>query len=45
MDTLKETSKDDSVSPVEYMTESTMFVINYNKVKRRYLNNLGLSEE
>ena len=38
--TLKETSKDDSNT--EYMTESEMEVINFDKVKEAYVNNLSV---
>ncbi len=42
---LKETSMDDSdPSAVSYMTESSLEVINFDQVKRRYTNALGLSE-
>lgn len=43
--TLKETSKDDSKGTAEYMTESEIKAVNFDDVKRRYVNLLGLSEE
>ena len=45
-DTLKELSKDDSdISNIKYMTESNSMAVNFDKVKRIYVNTLGLSEE
>ena len=44
-ETLRETSKDDSnASLVHYMTDSEMEVVNFDQVKRCYVNALGLSE-
>lgn len=44
--TLKEISKDNSVpEKIQYMTESKMEVVDFDQVKRCYLNELGLSEE
>lgn len=43
--TLKEMSKDDSQEVTEYMTESEIKAINFDKVKRMYVNLLGISEE
>lgn len=44
--TLKEASKDDSDRQnVRYMTQSNMEVVDFDLVKRRYTNGLGLSEE
>lgn len=44
-ETLRETSKDDSnASLVQYMTDSEMEVVNFDQVKRCYVNALGLSE-
>ena len=45
VETLKETSVDTSVTPVEYMTQSAHPAINFDKVKRVYINKLGLSED
>lgn len=43
--TLKETSKDDSDgSDIQYMTEVEWEVVNFDLVKRHYVNTLGLSE-
>lgn len=43
--TLKETSKDDSdTANIQYMTESELEVVDFDMVKRDYLNTLGLSE-
>lgn len=43
---LKEASKDFSdASHMQYMTESELEVINFDLVKRQYLNNLNLSED
>lgn len=44
-DTLKEMSKDTSTEPAQYMTESTTEAVNFDKVKRAYVNRLGLSEK
>lgn len=44
--TLKEASKDDSnVFAPQYMTQSSLEVIDFDLVKRKYANKLGLSEE
>lgn len=44
--TMREISIDDSdTNQREYMTESMVEVINFDMVKRDYLNSLGLSEE
>lgn len=44
--TLKETSRDDSdISNVQYMTQSKLEVVDFDLVKRRYVNGLGLSED
>lgn len=42
---LQETSKDTSDGEVKYMTSCNLKVINFDRVKTRYLNMLGLSEE
>lgn len=43
---LKETSMDDSdVSNIRYMTQSMMEVIDFDQVKRQYINALGMTEE
>lgn len=45
-ETLKEASKDDSdISNVQYMTESKKEAVNFDRVKRHYVNALGLSED
>lgn len=36
-DTLKETSKDSSKKPAQYMTELTMNVVNFDKARRKYV--------
>lgn len=44
--TLKETSKDDrDRESVQYMTDSSIEVVDFDKVKRHYANQLHLSEE
>mgnify|MGYP006922144306 CR=1 FL=1 len=44
-ETFKETSKDDSdTSHIQYMTDSEMEIVNFDQVKRCYVNALGLSE-
>ncbi len=44
--TLRETSKDDSTPEnVQYMTDETALVVDFDMVKRRYVNALGLSED
>lgn len=44
--TLKETSKDNSEkNNIQYMTESQLEVIDFDKVKTQYNNNLNLTEE
>lgn len=44
--TLKETSKDDSnPADIQYMTESELEVVDFDMVKRDYVNTLGLSED
>ena len=44
--TLHEVSVDDSnAAKKEYMTDSTAEVINFDNVKREYMNSLGMSEE
>ena len=43
--TLKEQSKDTSKDSISYMTESTINSVDFDLVKRSYLNSLGLSEE
>lgn len=46
MASLKETSKDDSdPNNIQYMTSSEAEVVNFDLVKRKYANGLGLSEE
>lgn len=43
---LKETSKDNSnTNHIQYMTSSETKVVNFDLVKRRYVNDLGLSED
>lgn len=42
---LQETSKDTSDGNIRYMTLCNKRVINFDLVKRKYLNSLGLSEE
>lgn len=43
--TLKELSADDrDPLHLQYMTESSLMAINFDKVKRKYVNSLGLSE-
>lgn len=43
---LKELSKDDSDNRnVQYMTESTITAVDFDKVKRSYVNSLGISED
>lgn len=44
--TLKETSKDDSdINDIHYMTSSVLDAVNFDLVKRCYVNELGLSED
>lgn len=44
--TLRETSKDDSnILDIQYMTQSDAEAVDFDMVKRRYANALGLSEE
>ncbi len=43
--TLKELSKDTSVTPVEFMTESTVVAADFDKAKAVFQQNLGLSED
>ena len=45
LSTLKEISKDDSETIVEYMTHSTLSAINFDGVKTEYLKNFHLSDE
>lgn len=45
LSTLKEISKDDSEAIVEYMTESTLPVVNFDGVKTEYLKSFHLSDE
>lgn len=46
IESLKITSKDDSdLDNIQYMTSSETEVINFDLVKRRYVNGLGLSED
>lgn len=46
LSTLKETSKDNSnKNKNEFMTESELEVVNFDRVKTKYANTLGLSEE
>ena len=45
LSTLKEISKDDSETIVEYMTESTLPVVNFDGVKTEYLKSFHLSDE
>ncbi|MGM9544389.1 MAG: hypothetical protein ACI3T9_05345 [Romboutsia timonensis] len=46
METLEEISKDSSDKQnIQYMTHSTLRAVNFDRVKREYANNLGLSEE
>lgn len=43
---LKELSKDDSnIGDVKYMTESPVVAVDFDGVKRSYVNSLGLSED
>lgn len=45
-ESLKETSKDNSdPNDIQYMTSSETLVVNFDLVKRYYVNGLGLSEE
>ena len=45
-ESLRETSKDDSdPNDIQYMTSSETEVVNFDLVKRRYVNGLGLSED
>ncbi len=45
-ESLRETSKDDSdKNNIKYMTSSEMEVVNFDLVKRRYVNGFGLSED
>lgn len=44
-DTLKETSRDTDSQNVQYMTSHEFQVVNFDKVKTKYANSLGLSEE
>lgn len=45
-ESLKKTSKDDSdPNAIQYMTSSETKVVNFDLVKRHYVNKLGLSEE
>lgn len=43
--TMQETSKDTSKNPVQFMTLCSYKVVNFDRVKTNYLNELGLSEE
>lgn len=46
LSSLKEISKDDSNKlDILYMTESSLEVINFDGVKKKYINSLGLSED
>lgn len=45
LSTLKEISKDDSETIVEYMTESILPVVNFDGVKTEYLKSFHLSDE
>ena len=45
LSTLKEISKDDSETIAEYMTESTLSVVNFDGVKTEYLKSFYLSDE
>ena len=46
IESLKETSKDDSdTNNIQYMTTSEIAVVNFDLVKRSYVNGFGLSEE
>ena len=46
IESLKETSKDDSdTNNIQYMTTSEIAVVNFDLVKRSYVNRFGLSEE
>ena len=45
LSTLEEISKDDSEVVVEYMTKSTLSVINFDGVKTEYLKSFHLSDE
>lgn len=45
MTTLKEASRDSSNDRDDFMTESNFEVVNFDMVKRQYLNELGFSEE
>ena len=46
LSSLKEISKDDSdKSNIQYMTKSLLEVINFDEVKKKYINSLGLSED
>lgn len=43
---LKELSKDDSdINDIQYMTESQIQAVDFDRVKQKYTNGLGLSEE
>ena len=45
-ESLRETSKDDrDPNDIQYMTSSETEVVNFDLVKRRYVNGLGLSED
>ena len=45
-ESLRETSKDDSdPNDIQYMTSSETEVVNFDLVKRRYVNGFGLSED
>lgn len=43
--TLKELSKDTSKAETQYMTESELLAVDFDRVKRIYTNSLGLSED
>ena len=46
IESLKKTSKDDSdTNNIQYMTTSEIAVVNFDLVKRSYVNGFGLSEE
>lgn len=45
-ESLRETSKDDSdPNDIQYMTSSETEVVNFDLIKRRYVNGFGLSED
>ena len=43
--TIRETSVDPSKDATKYMTACEKIVVNFDLVKRKYLNDIGLSEE